>query len=183
MQCIVSKSVLIQHYERTCEQGMERNIVFSQLRRRDFPEEWQKGVATSFPSIHSLVTAMLSPRPSDRPSAETVASQLEALLGEFTVLSLDRKRHDIDGSILLRVEATAHEGILPQTIQLIKDADPKVEIMQYGARVQGHDSKAIMEFALSFEGEDSLGHVLETLRSTKDIQVVRQISDIRYFEF
>ena len=154
--------------------GMERNIVFSRLRQREFPLEWQTNVATSFPIVHNLVTAMLSPRAQDRPSAETVASRVESLLGEYTVLYLDRKGHK-DGSTLIRVEAVAHEGILPQTIQVIKEAAPDVEIAQYGLRGQG--LKAIMEFALSSLNKDSLGRILSDLQSAPDVHVARQISD------
>lgn len=158
-----------------CVQGMERNIVLSQLRQRNFPESWQTGVAITFPTVHSLLKAMLSTQSSDRPSAETVASHVESLLEEYTVRSLDRKRHHKDGSTLLRVEAKAVEGILAQTIQRIKDAAPNVEIVQYGLR--GQDSKAVMEFALSNDSEVSLGRIFEELRSSSDIHVVRQISD------
>jgi len=117
---------------------------------------------------------MLSPRSQDRPSAETVASRVQSLLGEYTVLYLDRKGHT-DGATLIRVEAVAHEGILPQIIQLIKDAAPSVEIQQYGLR--GQDTKAIMEFALSSSSDDSLRHILSELRSSTGVHVARQISD------
>eukprot|EP00565_Helicotheca_tamesis_P003397 CAMPEP_0185732652 /NCGR_PEP_ID=MMETSP1171-20130828/17003_1 /TAXON_ID=374046 /ORGANISM="Helicotheca tamensis, Strain CCMP826" /LENGTH=127 /DNA_ID=CAMNT_0028402199 /DNA_START=105 /DNA_END=485 /DNA_ORIENTATION=+ len=91
--------------------------------------------------------AMLSVSPSERPSAGAVASQIDALLGEYTVLSLDRSHHQKEGSVLLRVEANDSEGVLPRTIKLIKEASPDVSIIQYGLR--GQKSKAIMEFALS----------------------------------
>lgn len=156
-------------------QGMERNIVFSRLRQREFPQDWQDTVAASFPIVHSLLASMLSPRSQDRPSAATVASRVESLLGEYTVLHLDRKGHE-DGCTLLRVEAAAHEGVLPQTIQLIKDVAPNVVVEQYGLR--GQDSKAIMEFALSITNdEDLLGHILSELRSSTGVHVARQISD------
>jgi serine/threonine protein kinase len=155
-------------------QGMERNIVFSRLRQREFPQDWQDTVAASFPIVHSLLASMLSPRSQDRPSAATVASRVESLLGEYTVLHLDRKGHE-DGCTLLRVEAAAHEGVLPHTIQLIKYAAPNVVVEQYGLRSQ--DSKAIMEFALSSTNEDSLVHILSELRSSTDVHVARQISD------
>ena len=153
---------------------MERNIVFSRLRQREFPQDWDKSVAKSFPIVHNLLISMLSPRSQDRPSAETVASRVESLLGEYTVLYLDRKNHR-DGSTLIRVEAVAHEGILPLTIQRIKNAAPNVEIAQYGLR--GQDSKTIMEFALSSATEESLGHILSELRAADNIHVARQISD------
>lgn len=153
---------------------MERNIVFTRLRQHEFPHDWNDSVATSFPIVHKLLAAMLSPRPKDRPSAETIANRVESLLGEYTVLYLDRKGHK-DGSTLIRVEAVAHEGILPQTIQRIKEAAPSVEIAQYGLR--GQDSKAIMEFALSNADEDSLRHILSNLHSAENIHVARQISD------
>lgn len=153
---------------------MERNIVFSRLRQREFPQDWLDTVAVSFPIIHNLLTTMLSPRSQDRPTAETVASRVESLLGEYTVLYLDRKGHK-DGCTLIRVEAAAHEGVLPQTIQLIKDAAPSIEIEQYGLR--GQDSKAIMEFALSSTTDDSLQNILSELRSANNVHVARQISD------
>jgi len=127
--------------------GMERHMVFSGIRKQIFPDQWYKTVAESFQSLHSLIMAMLSVLPSERPSAAKVANHIDTLLGEYTVLSLDRSHHQRKGSVLLRVEATESEGVLPRTIKLIKEASPDITIMQYGLR--GQQSKAIMEFALS----------------------------------
>lgn len=160
--------------------GMERHIVFDRLRRRDFPREWLGGVAVSFPTVHNLLLNMLSPRPSDRPSAAIIARQMEGLLGQFTILSLDRKHYKDDGSVLLRVEAVAENGILPRTISLIQSSAPHVRILQYCLR--GEDGKAVMEFALDVANDDSIVlTVLDSLRSTQDIQIARQVSDIRHF--
>jgi hypothetical protein len=161
---------------------MERHIVFSNLRQREFPEAWTSGVAESFPTVHNLLLEMLSPLPSDRPSAKVVARQIESLLGEFTILSLDRKRHSNDSSIWLRVEAKADHGVLARTIALIQESAPEIRILQYGLRgqEQAEGRTAIIEFALGLpEGdtqEELLRNVLENLRAHQDIQMVRQVS-------
>jgi len=127
-------------------QGMERFKAFEGIRKNTFPDQWHKSVATPFPSIHNLVCKMLSHNPKDRPSSASVANEIEALLSEYTVLSLDRATTRQEGSLFLRVEAVDKEGILARTIKLIKDTAPTVTILQYSLR--GQDSKAIMEFAL-----------------------------------
>jgi hypothetical protein len=155
--------------------GMERHIVFSKLRRREFPEAWINGVAKAFPSLQTMLMSMLSPKSSERPSADSVASHMESLLSEFTVLSLD-KSHSERGATLLRVEADASDGILTRTIQLIRDAAPHVKIEQYGLRGSG-ESKAIMEFALSNTKQDGgLANILDGMVACKDIKLARQIS-------
>ena len=155
--------------------GMERMIVFSRIRNRDFPETWRSTVANIFPDLQIMLEAMLSPKPSDRPSAETVASHMKSFMSEFTVQSID-KYHSDRGATLLRVEAASNdEGILNRTIKLIKDVAPLVKIEQYGLR--GGESSAIMEFALSTnDDKESLRAILSTMRATKEIKLVRQVS-------
>ena len=155
--------------------GMERHIVFSRVRNRDFPDTWKSTVAKAFPELQLMLESMLSPKPSDRPSAETVASHMKSLISEFTVQSID-KSHSDRGATLLRVEAASNdEGILNRTIKLIKEVAPAVKIEQYGLR--GGEDSAIMEFALStYDDMDSLRTILSTLRATKEITLVRQVS-------
>ena len=155
--------------------GMERHIVFSRVRNRDFPTNWKSTVAKAFPELQLMLESMLSPKPSDRPSADTVASHMKSLMSEFTVQSID-KSHSDRGATLLRVEATSNdEGILNRTIKLIKEVAPAVKIEQYGLR--GGEDSAIMEFALStYDDMDSLRAILSTLRATTEIKLVRQVS-------
>ena len=83
----------------------------------------------------------------------------------------------------MRVEAQDQDGILGQTVEMIKSAAPEAKILQYGLR--GGGDTAVMEFALccpemeaggSGEG-DSLAMILEALNSSDAIGVVRQVSD------
>jgi serine/threonine protein kinase len=151
--------------------GMERHIVLARVRNRDFPDTWKSSVAKPFPELQTMLEAMLSPKPMERPSAETVASYMKSLMSEFTVQSID-KAHG--GATLLRVEAASNdEGILNRTIKLIKDVAPSVKIEQYGLR--GGERSAIMEFALS-TSDDGLRAILTTMRETKEIKLVRQVS-------
>lgn len=170
---------------------MERFLVFKNLRKRIYPQQWHDGVAQSFPTLHSLMNSMLSDVPSERPCADEVADSIEALLAEYTVQSLDRltsqRRKDL---LLLRVEADDIEGILPKTIKVIKEASPQVEIVQYGLRGQG--SKAIMEFAVSsseeMEGKsvvsgrsrvdhEGIKSIFDALMKEKDIKLVRRVTE------
>ena len=151
--------------------GMERHIVLARVRNRDFPDTWKTSMAKSFPELQTMLEAMLSPKPTERPSAETVASYMKSLMSEFTVQSIDNSH---GGATLLRVEAASNdEGILNRTIKLIKDVAPSVKIEQYGLR--GGESSAIMEFALSTT-DDALRAILTTMRETKEIKLVRQVS-------
>eukprot|EP00521_Asterionellopsis_glacialis_P010545 CAMPEP_0195292734 /NCGR_PEP_ID=MMETSP0707-20130614/10747_1 /TAXON_ID=33640 /ORGANISM="Asterionellopsis glacialis, Strain CCMP134" /LENGTH=1451 /DNA_ID=CAMNT_0040353279 /DNA_START=120 /DNA_END=4475 /DNA_ORIENTATION=+ len=164
--------------------GMERHIVFEGIRRRAFPKSWNDNVAMSFPSLHSLLESMLSPKPAERPSAASVAQHISSLLGEYTVLSLDRSKAHIEGTVFLRVEAKAVEGVLPRAIKLIKEAAPGVNIAEYGLR--GQESKSILEFALSSEESPSaesdwsrsLQDIMEKMEESEDINLVRQVSAI-----
>lgn len=164
---------------------MERHIVFEGIRRREFPKSWNEKVAMSFPSLQNLLESMLSPKPAERPSAASVAQHISSLLGEYTVLSLDRSKAHIEGTVFLRVEAKAEEGVLPRTIKLIKEAAPEVTISQYGLR--GQESKSILEFALSLGSDEdllsaeshwsqSLQCIIEKMEESEDISLVRQVS-------
>jgi len=149
--------------------GMERYIVFSNLRQSQFPESWTNGVAKTFPTVHSLLVNMISINPHQRPSACHVAQEMENILGEFTLLSIDKNFSD-RSLLLLRVEATSSDGILAKTMNLIKDCAPGVKIEKYGLR--GGENKAIIEFALSNTGASELDKILEGMNSCSDIKLV-----------
>ena len=154
---------------------MERYLVFEGIRKHEFPEQWYEGVAKSFPLLHSTINTMLSDIPSKRPSADAVAQKIEAILSEYTVQSLDRltsqRRKD---SLLLRVEAVDIEGILPNTIKIIKEVSPQVQILQYGLR--GQQRKAIMEFAICFaDDKQNNNNTTSTLDPSFDADAVNRI--------
>eukprot|EP00590_Aulacoseira_subarctica_P010743 CAMPEP_0172418492 /NCGR_PEP_ID=MMETSP1064-20121228/4961_1 /TAXON_ID=202472 /ORGANISM="Aulacoseira subarctica , Strain CCAP 1002/5" /LENGTH=1268 /DNA_ID=CAMNT_0013157441 /DNA_START=253 /DNA_END=4059 /DNA_ORIENTATION=- len=163
--------------------NMERYLVFSNLRQRIFPAEWVSTVANSFPTLHDLLNAMLSPNPSERPSSSVVSSHIEKLLGEF-VFSLGRGwERKGERALLLRVEAIDVEGILPRTINMIKLAAPAADIVQYGLKGQGN--KAIMEFALAFPSDEHSSaesasiaqlNIFRTLNASDEIQLIREVS-------
>lgn len=137
---------------------MERFKVLEGIRKQVFPLSWNATVAKQYPSIHEILTSMLSHVPEQRPSAKDVTNHIESLLGEYTVLSLDLDNTaTCEGAIFLRVEAEDNEGVLARTIKLIKEATSGVTIIQYSLR--GQESKAIMEFALgkTAAGADSEG--------------------------
>jgi len=71
--------------------GMERHTVFRGLRQRTFPDQWNKTVGVTFPSLHKLLLEMLSLHPEDRPTSEAVVDRVDTLLGEYTcdLLGLD----------------------------------------------------------------------------------------------
>lgn len=162
---------------------MERHIVFNKLRGLEFPDQWHRDVASLFPALHSLVVAMLSPRPKERPTADAVVQQIQSLLGEITILSLDRSKQ-ADGSILLRVEAAPTEGVLQRTMKLIQEAAPEVEIVEYGLR--GGNQTSIMEFALMFPAAETtdqhrdmssfVNRIMSRIESNEDTRFVRQVS-------
>jgi len=161
--------------------GMERFMVFRGIKSREqvFPPEWHSTVAQQFPTVHRLLFSMLSHTPSKRPSAEEVVDHIESLLGEYTVLSLDRTSYQ-EGYILLRIESEDNEGVLPRTIKLIKDSSKFVKIVQYSLR--GQDTKAIMEFALNIQGSESqrvdrMDWIVRALNESNEISVVRQINE------
>ena len=119
---------------------MERTIVFSGIRKRQFPKKWHSTVEKLYPQVHTLLVSMLSHIPVERPTAIEVVTTIEVVLSEYTVYSLAKS----EGSIFVRVEAKNNEGILDRTMELIKNATSRIEILQFSLRGQG--SKAIMEF-------------------------------------
>ena len=153
-----------------------------------FPDQWHSTVAVAFPSLHTLLMQMLSPIPSERPTSAAVADHVGRLLSEYTILSLDRA-HRSEGSVLLRIEAIESEGVLRRTTKMIQDADPSISILQYGLR--GHESKAIMEFALSIPGDigandddgdvtsknNATENIINALKKNEEIKVVRQVTE------
>jgi len=153
--------------------GMERHIVFANLRKNQFPESWMNGVAQNFPSVHLMLEAMISTAPHVRPSANDVAHKIENLLGEFTLLSIDKTFSD-RSSLLLRVEADSSDGVLHRTMKLIKDCAPGVKIEQYGLR--GGENKTIIEFALSNTETSRLENILGAMKSCSEIKRVREVS-------
>uniref|UniRef100_A0A7S1YE20 non-specific serine/threonine protein kinase n=1 Tax=Grammatophora oceanica TaxID=210454 RepID=A0A7S1YE20_9STRA len=158
--------------------GMERTIVFTNLRKRIFPKEWMAGMADAFPAMHDMMCKMLSNDPGKRPSSSQVASTMERILSEFTVLSIDKVHRE---AILLRVESETKDSILQTTMGLIRSSAPSIQIEQYGLR-SGTSNTSVMEFALSFGGDDedetgeSLRQVLDGLKCHEDIKGARQVS-------
>lgn len=148
--------------------GMERNICLTRLRDSlKFPSDWHSTVGTVFPDLEDMITRMVRRDPSCRPSAESVARHVSAILGEFTVLALDQNHSNDPEIFLLRVEAEHREDTLGHTIRLIRDISASnggVTIVQYGLRSSTSSSSAssssssnitqsvaIMEFALKYE--------------------------------
>jgi hypothetical protein len=154
--------------------GMERSICLTKMRQMEFPSNWQATVGKAFTSLQDLIKSMLSHNAADRPSAEEVAQHIHSLLGEFTILSLDK--YDPE-TMLIRVEADHRHNILHDTMQLIhKAALPgSVEIVQYGLRSAKSGTVAIMEFALqtsTLQGPFLISQLTERPEMIK----VRQIS-------
>lgn len=167
--------------------GMERFKVFQGIKLHDeqvFPSEWHSTVAKVFPTVHTLLVSMLSHNPHIRPSAAEIVNHIESLLGEYTVLSLDRNSYQ-EGYILLRIEAEDSEGVLARTIKLIKDSSKYVKIVQYSLR--GQDAKAIMEFSLDIQDShfsqndvskgDEMDYIFNALKDSSEIKNVREINN------
>lgn len=136
--------------------SMERYKEFSGIRKGCFPAYWVSRVQTSFPTLHELLVQMISETASERPSADAVSDQIDSLLREYSVQSLDKSWGE-KGALLLRVEANETEGILAHSMKLIKAASPCSTVLQYGLR--GQSSKAIMEFALELKDEERSTYV------------------------
>jgi hypothetical protein len=163
-------------------QGMERNIVLSNLRKHIFPDSWVERTIPEFPTLHDLLLSMISNNPESRPTAEEVVHRIETILEAYTVSSLDKKHHD--GSILLRVETLPREDVLRHTMELVKEAalPEKIQIVQYGLR--GGENKQIMEFAVVPELRDDgivcckagLGNTLvRRLREDENVLLIREV--------
>ena len=152
--------------------AMERYERFSDIRKGTFPPYWIKSVKNSFPVMHDLLVRMISDSSSKRPSAAAVFDEIDALLSEYSVQSLDKAWGE-KGAILLRVEAEDHPGVLSDAMRLIKEAAPSAKILQYGLR--GQASKAIMEFALEARhAEDDIANKISSALGRNDMSV-RQI--------
>ncbi len=153
--------------------AMERCQRFGDIRKLKFPPYWINSVQNAFPKMHELLVCMLSESASERPSANEVFDEIDSLLSEYSVQSLDKAWGMKEGVILLRVEADDHPDILSQCNAIIKDAAPSAKILQYGLR--GQASKAIIEFAL--EAADTEEDVAEKIKSAlgKNNMSVRQI--------
>jgi serine/threonine protein kinase len=131
--------------------SMERYTEFGNIRKGRFPAYWMSDVKPSFPTMHDILVQMLSDSPSKRPTASVVSDQVDSILREYSIQSLD-KSWEKKGALLLRVEAQEKEGVLQDTMKIIKDAIPQCTILQYGLR--GQASKAIMEFALDISDNE-----------------------------
>lgn len=160
--------------------GMERNICLSRLRDYRFPDDWEKKVGAAFPTLKGLITRMLSKKPAERPTAETIVTEIQSILGEFTILSLD-SQHGPE-VILLRVEAENRDDALGHTIKLIRSASEgstPVNVVQYGLRSAFSNNRpaAIMEFALESSNPRQQGpELVSRLAVRPEIFKVRQVS-------
>ena len=160
--------------------GMERNICLSRLRESQFPNDWEKLVGASFPTLKGLINKMLSKQPSERPTARAVAKIVQSILGEFTIHSLDKK-HGPD-VILLRIEAEQRDDALGHTIQSIRSIAEQrspVKVIQYGLRSSSSNEKpaAIMEFAIESSDPQNQGpELVSQLAERPEIFKVRQVS-------
>ena len=164
--------------------GMERIKVFQGIksRKQEFPKAWHSTIAKQFPTVHKLVVSMLSHQPNERPTASAVVNQIQTLLDEYTVLSLDRKYYQ-GGYTLLRIEAESEEGVYARTTKMIIESSPYVKIASWSIR--GKDTKTIMEFALELEenpnpinsDHNEMHKVFDSLNNSPEIHVVRQIND------
>jgi serine/threonine protein kinase len=162
--------------------GMERSVCLTNLRAHKFPSDWNKKVGTSFPTLQSLITSMLNKVPNKRPTSVEVAERIQSILGEFTIVSLD-KEHGPE-TILLRVEAEYRDDALGHTIKLIKsipvhDDGSPVKVAQYGLRSSssGDQPTAIMEFAIQSAFPKAAGRELVLQLSKRpEIFKVRQVS-------
>jgi len=144
--------------------GMERNIVLSQLRnKRIFPEQWHSLICTVYPSLHQLVSNMLSFQPSDRPNAHTITQIIDSLLEEHTLFSINDTDESNGSVFYIKVKSKLIDDVLQQTKKLIRDAAAPilVDILQYGLRGSSSgnddDGTSIMEFALSLKLTETLG--------------------------
>mmetsp|Transcript_3242 Transcript_3242/g.8669 ORF Transcript_3242/g.8669 Transcript_3242/m.8669 type:complete len:182 (-) Transcript_3242:275-820(-) len=161
-------------------QGMERYLMLSKLRARNFPQSWLDGIKHDFPTLHHLLYRMMSDEPSERPSASAVAGTIESILEQFTISSLDRHGDD---AILLRVEAMPRDDVLQNTMQLLKDAvvpDYAIDILQYG--MKGGTNKAVLEFAIGVHGIRNkqtvavVGHrIVSSVASHSEVHLIRRI--------
>ena len=155
--------------------AMERYKRFDDIKKGDFPAYWISSVKNSFPKMHQLLVRMLSESASERPSADTIFDEIDSLLSEYSVQSLD-KAWVKEGALLLRVEANDYPGILSEATRLIKEAAPSATVLQYGLR--GQSSKAIIEFALDVpKTEEIIAEKISAALAKKDMSV-RQISAI-----
>jgi serine/threonine protein kinase len=151
--------------------AMERYERFSDIRKGTFPPYWINSVKKSFPAMHDLLIRMISDSASERPSAAAVFYEIDSLLSEYSVQSLD-KSWGKKGAILLRVEADDNPGILSDAMRLIKEAAPSAKILQYGLR--GQASKAIMEFALdAHSAEEDIAGKITLALDANDMSVRR----------
>lgn len=121
--------------------------------------------------MHDLLVRMLSEAAAERPSAAEVFEEIDSLLGEYSVQSLDKTWGE-KGAILLRVEAEDHPGVLSDAMRLIKESAPSAKILQYGLR--GQASKAIMEFALDAGNtEEDVAEKISSALGSNDMSVRR----------
>jgi len=165
----------------------EKILHILDLRRGIYPQKWEATIPHTSPLIHDLLVRMLFQDPTQRPDAAAIVSAAELLLGDFTLLSLDKSAFsDRQNTTFLRIETVRVEGIaLPETIQMIKKAAAGVVIQHYGMRSSKSSGTLIMEFALMFswneeEGRDrrrdlAVQDIMEELNSSKLISHVREV--------
>lgn len=153
--------------------GMERNICLSRLRQGEFPSDWDALVGHHFPTLGELIRAMTNEQPQARPTAAVVVDQIQALVNEFTISSLDESRHHPD-VILLRIEAAYGADALGQALSAIESASVGAKVKEYGLRSStvGDKLVAIMEFAIDCDDDQAL---VEELRHCPTIDKVRRV--------
>lgn len=69
--------------------AMEKYLVFNDLRHRIFPAQWNSTIAVTFPSLNSLLYAMLSPNACERPTSAKINDVITNLLNEHTIQSFN----------------------------------------------------------------------------------------------
>ena len=147
--------------------AMERNVCLADIRKGNFPSNWQSIVGKNFPTLESLISKMLALEPSSRPSASDVTRHIDSVLGEFTIHSFDPSKY-LD-FLLLRVLANPIDDIL----SLVKDVlvSENCKIVKYGLQ-SGPDS-TILEFAV--DTPLPACRLLDVLTQHAQVQSARQV--------
>lgn len=188
--------VLVEMSMASFDTHMERYHVLTQARQRTFPVQWK---VHDRPEVLALLHQLLSPVPSDRPSAADVCAWCDQFFGQRVLLShpsnVDSQTKVRHHQIVLRVEAKIDDpsrNILLETSRAVQDNWSGVKIQQCGVRVQGDLS--VLEFVLEGptrgrekDGEESpteeendlssvTGQVMSAIEQISEVMVVRDLS-------